>query len=315
MLNADIVKERQGWTLMQKIDHSLGVIDQFLSRTNNNAYVAFSGGKDSTVLMHLCEILMPDIKCVFVNTGCEYLDIIQFVNQCKEDGHNIEIIRPEMLPREVWAKYGFPLVSKEVAEQIASIRRNPNSKKSRVALTGEDTTMFMLKKRWRYLISAEYNTSNKCCDILKKRPSHIYTKRTGMFPIIGDMASESLLREKTYIRRGGCNVFSENPSSHPLSIWTDNDIWQFIKSNNIKVADIYYKGVSRTGCVACGFGCQFKSDHRLKILYDLYPKYYQTIMTWQNKGVPYRKALRDMLNKVGLVLPDEDSQLNLDFKF
>lgn len=313
ILNVDVVHERQRWTLEQKVDHSLGVIDQFLSRTNNCAYVAFSGGKDSTVLMHLCEIISPGIKCVFVNTGCEYLDIVRFVNECQEHGHNIEIIRPKMLPSQVWAKYGFPLVSKEVAEQIASIRRNPCCKKSRVALEGMGTTMFMLNKRWRYLISKEYDTSNKCCDILKKNPSHLYSKRTGLFPIIGDMASESLLREKTYLRRGGCNVFSSNPSSHPLSIWTDEDIWQFIKSNNIKVAEIYYKGVTRTGCVACGFGCQFKSDHRLKILYDLYPKYYQTIMNWQNNGVPYRTALRDMLNSVGLVLPDEDKQLTLDF--
>lgn len=309
--NADVVHERQRWTLNQKIDHSLGVIDQFLSWTNKSAYVAFSGGKDSTVLMYLCEILKPDIKCVFVNTGCEYLDIIRFVHQCKEDGHNIEIIRPKMLPRDVWAKYGFPLVSKEVAEQIESIRRNPNSKKSRIALFGEGTTMFMLKNRWRYLITADYDTSNKCCTILKKNPSHLYSKRTGLFPIIGDMASESLLREKTYIRRGGCNVFSESPSSHPLSIWTDDDIWKFINMRNIKVADIYYKGVARTGCVACGFGCQFKSDHRLKILYELYPKYYKTIMNWVNHGVPYRKALRDMLNSVGLVLPDENKQLTL----
>lgn len=51
------LKERQEWSLNQKIDHSLGVIDQFINYNQGNVYLAFSGGKDSTVLMHLCEII------------------------------------------------------------------------------------------------------------------------------------------------------------------------------------------------------------------------------------------------------------------
>ena len=51
------LRERQSWTLRQKIDHSLGVIDQFVSRLNGQVYVGFSGGKDSTVLLDLCRIV------------------------------------------------------------------------------------------------------------------------------------------------------------------------------------------------------------------------------------------------------------------
>ena len=111
-MTAKELYERQKWTLAQKIDHSLGTIDQFIAKMDGKVYLAFSGGKDSTVLMHLCEIIKKDIPCVFVNTGCEYLDIIRFMNECQKDGHNIKIIRPEHKPREVWEKYGFPLVSK-----------------------------------------------------------------------------------------------------------------------------------------------------------------------------------------------------------
>ena len=41
------LRERQQWTLPQKIDHSLGVIDQFASHFDGQVYVSFSGGKDS----------------------------------------------------------------------------------------------------------------------------------------------------------------------------------------------------------------------------------------------------------------------------
>lgn len=298
--------ERQKWTLAQKIDHSLGTIDQFIAKMDGKVYLAFSGGKDSTVLMHLCEIIKKDILCVFVNTGCEYLDIIRFVSECQKDGHNIKIIRPEYRPREIWARYGFPLVSKEAAEQIHAVRINPDSIKAKNALgITNSNSQFVLGKKWRYLINEPYDTSNMCCQKLKKDPSHKFQKEFGLYPILGIMASESRLRENTYIRRGGCNAWGDNANSHPLSIWTDEDIWQFVRDNNIKIADIYNKGAQRTGCVACGFGCQFKKDNRLQLLYNLYPKYYKMVMEFTNNGVTYRQALRKMLAVNGLLLPDE----------
>ena len=304
---------RQGWTLKQKIDHSLGVIDQFVSRMNGQVYLSFSGGKDSTVLLHLCEIIKPDIKCVFVNTGCESIDVVRFVNKLKDQGHNIEIIRPKLTPRQVWEKYGFPLVSKDQAFKIDLVRKNPNSKSALKFM--RDSNQFTISKGFRYLCDTEltkYNTSAHCCDKLKKEPCKQYEKQTGLRPIVGTLASESMLRETAYLRIGQCNSFAEgHEKSYPLSIWTDSDIWQFISDNNIELAEIYSKGVDRTGCVCCGFGAQLKSDRRLATFYRLYPKYYNMVLNFTNNGVTYREALRDMLAVNGLVLPDEDQQLKL----
>ena len=116
------LKQRQSWALDQKIDHSLDVIDQFMSRLNGQVYVGFSGGKDSTVLLDLCRIIKPDIKAVFCNTGNEYPDIVRFVRGLKNtEGYNIEIIYPKLKPREVLEKYGFPLVSKEQSKSIYEV--------------------------------------------------------------------------------------------------------------------------------------------------------------------------------------------------
>lgn len=43
----------------------------------NNSYISFSGGKDSTVLSHLIDEALPNNKIprVFFNTGIEYNDI------------------------------------------------------------------------------------------------------------------------------------------------------------------------------------------------------------------------------------------------
>ena len=311
-MTVEELHNRQQWTLAQKIDHSLGVIDQFIARMDGKVYLSFSGGKDSTVLLHLCEIIKPDIKCVFVNTGCESVDVVRFVEKMKA-AHNIEVIRPKLTPRQVWAKYGFPLVSKDQAFKIDLVRKNPNSASAQKFM--RDSNKFTISKCFRYLCDTEkckYHTSAVCCNKLKKDPCKRYEHESGLRPIVATMASESMLRETDYLRVGQCNKFDQgHEKSKPLSIWMEEDIWQFIRENNIEIAEIYAKGVDRTGCVGCGFGAQMKDDRRMETFYRLYPKYYNMVLNFENNGVTYREALREMLAVNGLWLPDENPQQKL----
>lgn len=312
------LKQRQSWALDQKIDHSLGVIDQFISRLNGQVYVGFSGGKDSTVLLDLCRIIKPDIKAVFCNTGNEYPDIVRFVRALKNtEGYNIDIIYPKLRPREVFEKYGFPLISKLTSMKIDMVRKNPSSiSAQRWAGISEPIGCRSqpIPLKWRYLIQEEYHTSHLCCKYLKKNPMNEYSNKNNLKPIIGVMACESDKRTTDYLNQGGCNVFGEIgkvTKSLPLSIWLEDDIWEYIKSRNLKIADIYHKGAKRTGCMFCGYGIQFKDDNRLELCYKLYPKFYKMFMSYTNNGIEYREACRKVLAVNGLVLPDEDRQLKL----
>lgn len=300
------LRERQSWMLEQKIDHSLGTIEAFVTRMGgiDKVYVSFSGGKDSTVLLNLCRKVYPDILAVFCNTGNEYPDIIRFVRQMQADGANIQIIRPKMTPREVWAKYGFPLVGKDMARYIHDIRSNPDSKSSKLRLCKD--TRFGISDKWRYLIDEPYNVHNICCHKLKEEPMRCFCKESGRYPIIGVMASESKRREVDYITNGNCNYFDcKQPKSQPLSIWLEQDIWDYIKRFNLPIADIYHKGAQRTGCMGCGFGAQFADDTRFQVLLANYPKCYDMVMNYTNNGVTFREALRKALAVNGLYLPDE----------
>lgn len=52
----------------------------------NNAYISFSGGKDSTVLSHLIDEALPNnrIPRVYFNTGIEYKAIVNFIERERE---------------------------------------------------------------------------------------------------------------------------------------------------------------------------------------------------------------------------------------
>lgn len=82
-------------------------------------YISFSGGKDSTVLLHLARELYPETGAVYIDTGLEYPEVKQFVKQHE----NVEIIRPKKNFRQVIMKYGYPFIGKEVADCVYGARR------------------------------------------------------------------------------------------------------------------------------------------------------------------------------------------------
>ena len=85
----------------------------------DGVYVSFSGGKDSTVLLYLVREIYPEITGVYVDTGLEYPEVKEFVRQHE----NVEILRPKMNFRQVIMKYGYPFISKEVADLLGIDRR------------------------------------------------------------------------------------------------------------------------------------------------------------------------------------------------
>ena len=82
-------------------------------------YISFSGGKDSTVLLHIAREVNPNIPAVFVDTGLEYPEVRNFALSQE----NVIKLKPKMSFREVVDKYGYPLISKETANNIEYARK------------------------------------------------------------------------------------------------------------------------------------------------------------------------------------------------
>ena len=94
----------------------------------DGVFVSFSGGKDSTVLLHIAREMYPEMKAVFADTGLEYPEIRAFVQKFG----NVEWIKPKMNFRKVIEKYGYPFISKEVSEYVGSRNLEPADQDSSV---------------------------------------------------------------------------------------------------------------------------------------------------------------------------------------
>ncbi len=286
-LKRNFLKQRQSLPLKLKIEMSKRRIKEFYEHFDGNVYVSFSGGKDSTVLLHLVRSLYPDVIGVFVDTGLEYPEVKEFVKSVD----NVTIIKAEFPFYKVITEYGYPVISKEVARFIEDNRRNPNGYTAKKFNPNSDYvkkygSRYDLSK-WNFLKESNIKISSKCCDVMKKRPSKKFEKETMLKPFIATMAAESNLRKQEYLKKG-CNSFnSKRPASTPLGFWTEQDILQYIVEFNIPYSSVYgeiekdKKGkfyttkAKRTGCMFCMFGvhCE-KSPNKFEIMKITHPKLY-----------------------------------------
>lgn len=301
------LKRFQAESLDDKFQRSLAKISEWYLRWNNEVYVSFSGGKDSSVLADLCsrwcKTTGATLYLLFVDTGLEYPEIrkhVKFFADWLREQYKIEvvldIVRPKMRFDEVIKKYGYPIISKEVGESVSQAKKGLETGQKysyRLAkLRGElldkngNPSQFNTKK-YEPLLYTDFNTSNKCCEVMKKSPAKKYAKETGRKPITAQMACESKLREQKWLQNG-CNGFDmKSPVSNPMSFWTEQDVLQYVKEETLPIASVYGEiaekdgkfvttGCSRTGCVFCGFGCHLdKSPTRFEMLKETHPRQYE----------------------------------------
>lgn len=293
------LEQLQGLPLEVKIEKTKLRIREWYEHWDGEVYVSFSGGKDSTVLLHIVREMYPNVEAVFIDTGLEYPEIRNFVKRqenviwlhpIKYDRQTREWIRTNF--KEVIETYGYPIISKEVALKIKETRSKPDGYASQSFDENSPKNikqkgMYSLVK-YRYLLDAPFKISDRCCNVMKKSPAKIYERKTNKKPIIGTMTSESRVRRTVWLKQG-CNAFeAKRPTSQPMSFWTEQDVLTYLTKFNIPYCSVYGEiiensngnlittGCDRTGCMFCMFGCHLeKEPNRFQRMRVTHPKQYE----------------------------------------
>ena len=163
------LRQRQSLPLEAKITMSQQRIREWHEHWDGQVYVSFSGGKDSSVLLHLVRSLYPEVPAAFVDTGLEFPAIRSFVRSVE----NVIWLRPEKRFQEIVQEYGYPVVSKDIARSVYYARKGSNWALHRFQGQNSDGTPSQWyasrQKKWKKLLDAPFKISDMCGHWLPER--------------------------------------------------------------------------------------------------------------------------------------------------
>lgn len=249
----------------------------------NNAYISYSGGKDSTVLSHLIDLALPNNKIprVYINTGIEYKLMVNFVERERERDSRIVIIYPRENIKQMLEKYGYPFKSKEHSLYLSVFQNSGETKSVNKYLNKGNRFECPQKLKYQFSEDFKIKISNRCCYKLKKEPAQKWKiENNKTITMTGMRSAEGGLRGALQ----GCAVFNDKDLEkfHPLQPLTEDFINEFINANNIQLCELYYPpyNFNRTGC----------------------------------KGCPYSLNLQEQLDIMSIFLPSEENQCEIIWK-
>ena len=233
----------------------------------DNFYLSFSGGKDSTILHYLLDMALPNnnIPRVFINTGIEYNAIVSFVKGLASNDNRFIILQPTQAVKPMLEKYGYPFKSKQHSHNVMVYQHSGIglSVKRYLGII-ESSTKFRCPKSLLYQFTPDFKIklSDNCCRKMKKEPIKRWEKENNKHVSITGMRN-SEGGKRASIK--GCILTDKQGNLkrfHPLI--KVNDEWEewFIKEHNIQLCGLYLPpfNFKRTGCKGCPFSLDLQEQ-------------------------------------------------------
>lgn len=220
---------------LTKVEFSMAIIRE--NEPEDDYYLAFSGGKESVVLLDLTKRVKARHTAHYHSSPIDPPPLIKFI---KDEYPEVVFERPVVNFWKAFHKKGFPLRT----------------------------------KRW-------------CCEYIKEWGGANGVVLTGL------RSAESIRRRKRQMvelkPRG--TRFSKAPRLmiHPIILWQESDVWEYIYTYKVKYCPLYDEGFKRLGCVMCPLA---SPENRLRE-YLRFPK---TGRSWLHAFVRLYNANKEKYN-------------------
>lgn len=281
----------KNWDMLQvaeneAMDFVKDTYESYKEKNISGYVVAFSGGKDSQVILDLVSRVIPaeNYKVVFTNTGMELPCTIETVEETRErytekyPEFTLEHAKSDKNAIDLWKKYGPP---------------------SRV-------------NRW-------------CCSVLKtalfgrKMKELLKTDAQPKLVVFEGVRNDESARRSSYGRVGEGVKHVNLISCRAILKWNVTEIYLYMFKNKIKINPAYTMGLTRVGCGVCPFASDW-SEYVIRKRYPKIAKEYINVIEnmAKNIGITSQQKIDDYIssgnwkkNAGGKGLTPDDSRMDI----
>ena len=164
----------------------------------DNAYISFSGGKDSTVLHYILDKALPGNKIprLFLNTGIEYKFILDFIRKMQNKDDRIIIYNVGKNIIDTLSKVGYPFKSKEHSQKVLEYRNgNRNNSILRYFKIAPNGYRPCPDKLLYQMNDGGLKISNRCCNEFKKKSASLWMKENSKSIVMTGMRKYDVDRD------------------------------------------------------------------------------------------------------------------------
>ena len=234
--------------------------------------IQFSGGKDSLAVLHMLKPHTDEVTAYFCDTGDMYQHIKDLVvKTCENLNVKLKIVRPKMDIKDFHKENGLPSDIVPISK-IEAMRDTFKNK------------------------GASLQGSVHCCSLMLWKPLHDAMIEDDIRVIVrgAKKADAHMSVPDGFIDERGVKY------KNPLWEMTDNEVFKYLRENNIELPKHYSE-------VNCSFDCVGCSAF-------LYEAGTPGRLAWTKKNLPERwEYLRARINTVRSVLEDETNRAKKSF--
>lgn len=240
-------------------------------------YVAFSGGKDSQCVYHLCKMAGVKFDAHYSVTSVDPPELVRFIKDKYPEVKFERRYNKEGKPITMWSLIPEKLMPPtRVVRYCCDVLKENNGGKYRYTLTGVRWAESANRKKNQGVITIPQKGKKYKLMLMEKGVNFTPTIRGGVVLNFDNADDQELIT--TCMR-------TDKTLVNPIIDWEEEDVWEFLNSNGIEHCCLYDEGFKRLGCI----GCPMSRKKGMERDFARWPKYRENYLKTFERLIKARK--------------------------
>lgn len=240
-------------------------------------YVAFSGGKDSQCVYHLCKMAGIKFDAHYAVTSVDPPELVRFIKEHYPDVRFERQYDKNGKPITMWSLIPEKRMPPTRIVRYCCEKLKESNGEGRFTLTGVRWGESRNRKENQGIITIQKARKKERKTLEDAGINFLQNKSGG---VVLNYDNDPDRRVTEFCMRTGKAI------ENPIIDWEEEDVWEFLNKNSIPHCCLYDEGFTRLGCI----GCPMSNKARMKADFERWPKYRKLYLKAFAKMIDGRKS-------------------------